>query len=133
MAAASVGDNKAQNRFELDVEGAVAFANYRLAPGAVIITHTETPRALRGRGIASELVQGALKLIRADRLKVVAGCGSWWITCASIRSLRILWSDTPGVPTIRRRPRESGDPYSVTLVMSSASQPRMGRCPRSHR
>ena len=38
MAAASVRDNKAQNRFELDVEGAVAFANYRLAPGAVIIT-----------------------------------------------------------------------------------------------
>ncbi len=75
MTAASVRDNKAQNRFELDVEGAVAFANYRLAPGAVIITHTETPRALRGRGIASDLVQGALQLIRADRLKVVAGCG----------------------------------------------------------
>src|SRR5712672_3367784 len=75
MAAESVRDNKAQNRFELDVEGAVAFANYRLAPGAIIITHTETPRALRGRGIASELVQGALQLIRADRLKVVAGCG----------------------------------------------------------
>jgi uncharacterized protein len=75
MAAASVRDNKAQNRFELNVEGGVAFANYRLAPGAVIITHTETPRALRGRGIASELVQGALQLIRTDRLKVVAGCG----------------------------------------------------------
>src|SRR6266478_868637 len=75
MAAALVRDNRAQNRFELDVEGALAFANYRLTPGAVIITHTETPRALRGRGIASELVQGALQLIRADRLKVVAGCG----------------------------------------------------------
>jgi predicted GNAT family acetyltransferase len=75
MAAALVRDNKAQSRFELDVEGAVAFANYRLAPGAVIITHTETPRALRGRGIASELVQGALQLIRADGSKVVAGCG----------------------------------------------------------
>ena len=75
MAAASVRDNKGQNRFELDVEGAVAFANYRLAPGAVIIIHTETPRALRGRGIASELVRGALQLIRGDRLKVVAGCG----------------------------------------------------------
>ena len=75
MAAASVRDNKALGRFELDVGGAVAFANYRLAPSTVIITHTETPRALRGRGIASELVQGALELIRADGLKVVAGCG----------------------------------------------------------
>jgi hypothetical protein len=70
-----VRDNKARHRFELDVEGAVAFANYRLAPSTVIITHTETPLALRGRGIASELVQGALQLIRADGLKVVAGCG----------------------------------------------------------
>jgi predicted GNAT family acetyltransferase len=70
-----VRDNKAQSRFEMDVEGALAFANYRLAPSTVIITHTETPRALRGRGIASELVKGALELIRADGLKVVAGCG----------------------------------------------------------
>lgn len=70
-----VRDNKSLSRFELDVEGALAFAEYRLAPGAVIITHTETPRALRGRGIASQLVQGALERIRGDRLKVVAGCG----------------------------------------------------------
>jgi uncharacterized protein len=74
MAAASVRDNKAQNRFELEIEGGLAFANYRLTPSAVIITHTETPRALRGRGIASELMEGALQLIRADGLKVVAGC-----------------------------------------------------------
>jgi predicted GNAT family acetyltransferase len=70
-----VRDNKAQHRFEMDVEGAMAFVNYRLAPSTVIITHTETPRSLRGRGIASELVQGALELIRADGSKVVAGCG----------------------------------------------------------
>jgi predicted GNAT family acetyltransferase len=75
MAAASVRDNKAQSRFELDFESNVAFANYRRAPSTVIITHTETPRGLRGRGIASELIQGALELIRADGLKVVAGCG----------------------------------------------------------
>jgi Predicted acetyltransferase len=75
MAAAGVRDNKPLSRFELDVEGALAFANYRLTPSAVIITHTETPIALRGRGIASELVAGALQLIRADGLKVIAGCG----------------------------------------------------------
>lgn len=75
MASGTVRDNKAQNRFELGVEGATAFANYRRVPSTVIITHTETPHALRGRGIASELVKGALELIRADGLKVVAGCG----------------------------------------------------------
>jgi uncharacterized protein len=71
---ADVRDNKALSRFELDIEGDVAFANYRLTPSAVIITHTETPRALRGRGIASELVQGALALIRADGRKVIGAC-----------------------------------------------------------
>jgi predicted GNAT family acetyltransferase len=71
----AVRDNPALSRFELDLEGAVAFANYRRVPGTVIITHTETPRALRERGIASGLVHGALELIRADGNKVVAGCG----------------------------------------------------------
>ncbi len=68
-------NNKALSRFELAAEGGLAFANYRLTPSAVIITHTETPHNLRGRGIASELVKGALELIRADGLKVIAGCG----------------------------------------------------------
>jgi predicted GNAT family acetyltransferase len=75
MATGSVRDNRPLSRFEMDAEGGVAFANYRLTPSAVIITHTETPRNLRGRGIASELVKGALELIRADGLKVIAGCG----------------------------------------------------------
>ena len=64
----AVRDNKALGRFELDVEGGLAFANYRLTPQAVVITHTETPRALRGRGIASALIRG-------DGRKVIAGCG----------------------------------------------------------
>ena len=75
MSQNSVRNNTALNRYELDVDGAIAFANYRLTPHAVIITHTETPYALRGRGIASKLVQGALEQIRADGRKVVAGCG----------------------------------------------------------
>jgi len=70
----SVRDNKAQSRFELEVEGRLAFANYRATPQAIIITHTETPQTLRRRGIASDLVKGALELIRSDGHKVVAGC-----------------------------------------------------------
>jgi uncharacterized protein len=72
---AAVRDNKAKGRFELDVEGGLAFAKYHLTPQAVVITHTETPAALRGRGIASELVKGALDLIRADGHKVIGACG----------------------------------------------------------
>jgi predicted GNAT family acetyltransferase len=72
---AFVRDNKMQSRFELDVEGGVAFANYRATPAAIIITHTETPRALRGHGIASQLIEGALALIRADGRKVIGACG----------------------------------------------------------
>ena len=68
MATETVRDNKTQNRFELDVEGTVAFANYRLTPSAIIITHTETPRALRGRGIASELVKGDVLLCKLEGL-----------------------------------------------------------------
>jgi len=75
MSETPVRNNTALSRYELDVDGATAFANYRLASGAVVITHTETPRALRGRGVASQLIQGALEQIRADGRKVVAGCG----------------------------------------------------------
>jgi uncharacterized protein len=72
---AAVRNNKARSRFELDVEGQTAFANYRLTPAALVITHTETPRSLRGRSIASELVEGALNMIRAEGQKVVGACG----------------------------------------------------------
>jgi hypothetical protein len=69
-----VRNNRERSRFELALDGSIAFANYRRTGDRVSITHTETPPALRGRGIASELVKGALELIRADGLKVVAGC-----------------------------------------------------------
>lgn len=69
-----VRDNTALHRYELNVGGAIAFANYRERPGAVVITHTETPIELRGHGIASTLMQGVLQHIRAKGLKVVPGC-----------------------------------------------------------
>ena len=105
-----VRDNKALSRFELEVEGGLAFANYRLTPSAVIITHTETPRHLRGRGIASELVQGALQLIRADGLKVVAGCGFVVGLSAQASGISRIWS---GIHFIRR-----SRPHTIRIDMS---------------
>jgi predicted GNAT family acetyltransferase len=73
-----VRHNEAMRRFELPAEGQggdeFAFATYIRRGDAFVITHTETPRHLRGRGLAAELVKGALALIRAEGGKVVAGC-----------------------------------------------------------
>jgi predicted GNAT family acetyltransferase len=63
------------NRFELLVEGQVAFAAYQLAPGRIIITHVETPAGLRGRGIASAVARGALAAARERGLAVTPRCG----------------------------------------------------------
>jgi predicted GNAT family acetyltransferase len=69
-----VRNNPELNRFELDVAGGMAVAYYRAAPGRITITHTEVPTALRGRGIGSVLVKGALELARAQSLRVVSRC-----------------------------------------------------------
>ena len=73
--AETVTDNQTQQRYELAVDGHIAFAEYRRTNDSVIITHTETPTALRGRGIASQLIGGALAHIRGEGLKVVPACG----------------------------------------------------------
>ena len=61
-------------RFELDVDGHTAFANYRNLHGVIAITHTEVPRELRERGIGSRLVLAMLEEIRAQNLKVRPLC-----------------------------------------------------------
>lgn len=69
-----VRDDPTRHRFELDVEGQIAFALYRRDGDTLAVTHTETPAALRGRGIASELVRGLLDIARAQKLKVRPLC-----------------------------------------------------------
>jgi predicted GNAT family acetyltransferase len=69
----AVRQNTALSRFELDVEGDVAFANYRLTDGVVAITYVEVPRSLRQRGIGS-LMLGLLEAARTQGLKVRPLC-----------------------------------------------------------
>jgi predicted GNAT family acetyltransferase len=70
-----IRDNKAASRYEYDVEGGVAFANYRMSPGVVTVNYTEVPAALRGRGIGAKLSAAVLDHIRAKKLKVIPRCG----------------------------------------------------------
>jgi uncharacterized protein len=71
----TVRNNTEHHRFELDADGHTAVAYYQRSPGGVItFTHTEVPQELSGRGIGSALARGALEIIRALGLKVVAEC-----------------------------------------------------------
>lgn len=70
----TVRQNTTLSRFELDADGTTAIVNYRLSGGVLTFTHTEVASRLRGRGIASRLVRGALEAARAQGLKVVPRC-----------------------------------------------------------
>jgi predicted GNAT family acetyltransferase len=61
---ATLHDNPTLSRFEMDDDGILAVANYRLADNVMTLTHTEVPPQARGHGLVA----------RARRLKVVAGC-----------------------------------------------------------
>lgn len=69
-----VTDRPDLNRFELAVDGGLALAYYRLDANRVVLTHTEVPQELSGRGIGSRLAKGTFDLIRASGRKIVLRC-----------------------------------------------------------
>jgi len=70
----AVRNNTARSRFELDVDGGIAVANYKIDGDVITFTHTEVPPRSRGAGVASRLIEAALQAVRAQGLKVVAHC-----------------------------------------------------------
>jgi predicted GNAT family acetyltransferase len=69
-----VRDNREDSRFELEQDGAIAFAAYRRRDDTIVFTHTIVPGELRGGGVGSRLIAGALAQVRAEGLKVVPEC-----------------------------------------------------------
>lgn len=70
----AVRDNPARHRYELDVDGSLAFLDYRRSGDIVTLTHAEVPDDLRGGGVGSALVRGALELARAQGERIVPRC-----------------------------------------------------------
>ena len=69
-----VRDAPARQRYELEVAGAMAFIDYRRNGHIVSMTYAEVPASLRGGGVGSRLVEGALALVRERGEKVVPLC-----------------------------------------------------------
>ncbi len=70
----AVRNNKAENRFELEADGEMAYAYYRTSDGVMTFLHTEVPPEISGQGIGSTLVKGALEQARAQGLKIASRC-----------------------------------------------------------
>ena len=67
-------DNKDQSRFELEENGLLAFAEYRIRDGATVIPHVEADPELRGTGAAGRLMQQIVEHARAHQLVIVPRC-----------------------------------------------------------
>jgi predicted GNAT family acetyltransferase len=71
----AVVDNKPLSRFELEENGDLAFADYSLKDGWLVLPHVEAAPPLRGTGAAGRLMEGVLAYARAEGLKVRPLCG----------------------------------------------------------
>lgn len=67
-------DDVAGNRLVLEAAGGEAFAVYRRIDGLLVISHTEVPRSLRGRGIGSQLAQALFEHARSRGERIVPAC-----------------------------------------------------------
>jgi predicted GNAT family acetyltransferase len=63
-------------RFEIEQDGHTAYLEYTIAGDVLGLVHTEIPKELRGRGLASELAKSALDWARANNMKVDVVCPS---------------------------------------------------------
>lgn len=70
----TVIDNSEKKRFEIHVDGHIAFEDYEYFDGGIAYLHTEVPPELGGRGIASFLIRYILDDAAAKGLKVKPVC-----------------------------------------------------------
>lgn len=71
----AVTDHPERQRFELLEDGKLAYADYRIEGGVMVIPYVFADPALRGKGTAGRLMTGVLEAARARGLKVEPICG----------------------------------------------------------
>ena len=70
----TVIDNMEKSRFELEENGALAFATYRHSGNVYVIPHVEAAMELRGKGTAGRLMEGIAARARAKGFKIRPTC-----------------------------------------------------------
>lgn len=66
--------NDEKRRFEAELDGYVAFADFHLHGDRLTFLHTEVPREIEGRHVGSGMIRWALDYAREQQLNVVPIC-----------------------------------------------------------
>jgi predicted GNAT family acetyltransferase len=74
-------NNLEKSRFELESDGLITFADYKLQDNVITISHVEAPVEQRGSGTAGNLMEEIAKKATAENLKIIPVCGyaSVWL------------------------------------------------------
>jgi len=65
---------RTDSHFEIRLNGAVAFAEYRVKGDSIIFPHTVVPEAFSGQGVGKRLVEAGLAYAKAQNLLVRPHC-----------------------------------------------------------
>ena len=74
MAIYEITNNEQNMRFELRLDGQVAFLEYRYKKDNLALMHTEVPPALEGKGLASALAKYAFQFAKDKQLPILVYC-----------------------------------------------------------
>ena len=68
-------NNIALSRYELEVDGLITYANYRIDNNVIAIDYVFAPEELRGTGAAGKLMEEIAKEALAKKMKILPICG----------------------------------------------------------
>jgi predicted GNAT family acetyltransferase len=66
--------NAESNRLELEIDGELAFIEYKLRHDTLFLIHTEVSPLLKRKGAGSAIVQKALQYAKENHYKIVPIC-----------------------------------------------------------
>lgn len=66
--------NDETNRFELTVDGYIAFIDFKQEDKVIKLIHTEVPEELGGRGVAAALVEKTLNYLEINNFSLFPYC-----------------------------------------------------------
>ncbi len=67
-------NNTTRSRYELVTEGHISYVEYMLPGKKLILSHTEVPKALEGKGVGSKIMKLVLEDAQKLGLKVIPLC-----------------------------------------------------------